>query len=147
MSLKEKLMEDLKTSMREKDKIRKNTITLVRADIKQIEVDDRREVNDEDVIGIISKQYKQRQNSLDDFKKGGRDDLVQSTEEEMDILMKYLPEQLSEEDVEQIVKDTIKELDASSMKDMGSVMQAVMPKIKGKADGNIVSNMVKQQLI
>lgn len=146
MSLEKKLMEDLKTSMKNKDTIRKNTITLVRAAIKQIEVDQRREVSDEEIVEIISKQLKERRLSIEDFEKGNRQDLIDTNNKEIDILLNYLPKQLSEDEVEKIVDDTIKELGASSMKDIGLVMKGVMPKVKGKTDGNIVSKIVKDKL-
>ncbi len=146
MSLEKKLMEDLKVSMKNKDTIRKNTITLVRSAIKQIEIDERREVPEEEIIEIISKQLKEKRNVIGDFEKGDRQDLVDLTNQEIDILLKYLPEQLTEEDVEQIIVDTIEEVGATSMKDIGLVMKNVMPKVKGKTDGNIVSKIVKKRL-
>ncbi|MGN9164629.1 GatB/YqeY domain-containing protein [Tissierellaceae bacterium HCP3S3_D8] len=146
MSLKNKLMEDLKTSMKNKDTIRKNTITMVRAAIKQIEVDERKELTDEEIIEIISKQLKEKRNVIGDFEKGGREDLVDLTNKEIDILLEYLPKQLTREEVEKIVIETIKEINATSMKDIGLVMKAVMPKVKGKTDGNIVSSIVKDIL-
>lgn len=146
MSLESRLMEDLKTSMKNKDTIRKNTITMVRAAIKQKEVDERKKVSDEEIIEIISKQLKEKRNVIGEFRKGNREDLVELTEKEMEILIPYLPKQLSEEEVEEIVKDAIKELNATSMKDIGIIMKTVMPKVKGRTDGNIVSKMVKQNL-
>ncbi|MGO1469085.1 MAG: GatB/YqeY domain-containing protein [Tissierella sp.] len=138
MSLEKKLMEDLKTSMKKKDTIRKNTITLVRAAIKQIEVDERREVKEDEIVEIISKQLKEKRIAIKDFKKGNREDLINTTNKEIEILLTYLPKQLTEEEVELIVDDTIKEVEASSMKDIGLVMKTVMPKVKGKTDGKIV---------
>src|SRR5690625_1866160 len=146
MSLKNKLMEDLKLSMRNKDTIRKNTITMVRAAVKQKEVDERKEITDDEIIDIISKQFKEKRAAIDEFRKGNRNDLIEQTEKEMDILLEYLPEQLGEEEVEEIVRETIEEVNATSMKDMGLVMKTVMPKVKGRADGNIVSNIVKKIL-
>lgn len=146
MSLEKKLMEDLKTSMKKKDTIRKNTITLVRAAIKQIEVDERREVKEDEIVEIISKQLKEKRIAIKDFKKGNREDLINTTNKEIEILLTYLPKQLTEEEVELIVDDTIKEVEASSMKDIGLVMKTVMPKVKGKTDGNIVSKIVKKKL-
>ncbi len=146
MSLKDRLMEDLKTSMKNKDAIRKNTITMVRAAIKQIEVDERKDVSDDEIIAIISKQLKEKRNVIEDFEKGGRDDLVNLTNEEIDILLEYLPKQLTQEEVEKIVVETIKEINATSMKDIGLVMKTVMPKVKGKTDGNIVSSIAKKIL-
>lgn len=146
MSLKNKLMEDLKLSMRNKDTIRKNTITMVRAAVKQKEVDERKEITDDEIIDIISKQFKEKRAAIDEFRKGNRDDLIEQTEKEMDILLEYLPEQLGEEEVEEIVRETIEEVNATSMKDMGLVMKTVMPKVKGRTDGNIVSNIVRKIL-
>ncbi|NLK43298.1 MAG: GatB/YqeY domain-containing protein [Tissierellia bacterium] len=144
MSLKEKLMEDLKDSMKSKDRIKKDTITMVRAAIKQREVDERIELSDDDILDIISKQLKEKRMAIEEFKKGQRDDLVELTEQEIDILLKYLPEQLTEEEVEQIVLDTIKEVNATSIKDIGLIMKAVMPKVKGRTDGNIVNKIVRK---
>lgn len=144
MSLKEKLMEDLKDSMRSKDTIKKNTITMIRAAIKQKEVDERIDVSEEAILEIISKQLKEKRMAIEEFKKGQREDLVQLTENEIDILLEYLPKQLSEEEVEEIVAEAIKEINATSMKDIGLIMKTVMPKVKGRTDGNIVNKMIKK---
>jgi hypothetical protein len=146
MSLANKLMDDLKSSMKNKDTIRKNTITMVRAAIKQKEVDERITLTDEQILEIISKQLKEKRGAIEEFKKGSREDLVRLTESEMEILLEYLPKQLSEEEIEKIVRETIEEINATSMKDIGLVMKAVMPKVKGKTDGNIVNNIVKKVL-
>ncbi len=146
MALKEKLIEDLKSSMKNKDTIRKNTITMIRAAIKQREVDERIQLDDDGIIEIISKQLKEKKNVIDDFKRGQRQDLVEQTEKEMEILLEYLPKQLSEEDIRKIVMETVKEVNASSMKDIGLVMKSVMPKLKGKADGSTVNKIVKEIL-
>ena len=146
MSLKQKLMEDLKTSMKNKDSIRKNTITMVRAAIKQKEVDERIELNNEEIIEIISKQLKEKKNAIEDFKKGERQDLVELTEKEMEILLEYLPKQLTEAEIEKIVKETIEEVEAKSMKDIGIIMKSVMPKVKGRADGGTVNKIARKIL-
>lgn len=146
MALKEKLMEDLKASMRDKDTIRKNTITMIRAAIKQKEVDERIELDDEGILEIISKQLKEKKNAVEEFAKGQRQDLVEQTEKEMEILLQYLPKQLTEDEIKEIVIETVKEVNASSMKDIGLVMKSVMPKVKGKADGNTVNKIVRQIL-
>lgn len=146
MALKEKLIEDLKSSMKNKDTIRKNTITMIRAAIKQKEVDERIQLDDDGIIEIISKQLKEKKNVIEDFKRGQRQDLVEQTEKEMEILLEYLPKQLSEEDIRKIVMETVKEVNASSMKDIGLVMKSVMPKLKGKADGSTVNKIVKEIL-
>mgnify|MGYP000888642153 CR=1 FL=1 len=146
MSLKKELMEDLKTSMKNKDSIRKNTITMVRAAIKQIEVDEKVELQDEEILEIISKQLKERKNAIEDFKKGERQDLVELTEKEMEILLEYLPKQLTEAEVEEIVRETIEEVQAHSMKDIGIIMKSVMPKVKGRSDGNTVNKIARKIL-
>src|SRR5690554_4227426 len=110
MTLKDRLMEDLKASMKNKNSIRKNTITMVRAAIKQIEVDQRTELEDEQILEIISKQLKEKKNAIEDFKKGERQDLVDLTQKEMEILLEYLPEQLTEEEIKEIVSKTIDEV-------------------------------------
>lgn len=146
MSLINKLMEDMKTSMRNKDTIRKNTITMVRAAVKQIEIDDRRILSDEEIQDIISKQLKEKRIVIEEFKKGSREDLVQLTLAEIDILLDYLPKQLSYDEVKAIVIETIAEVNATSMKDIGLIMKSVMPKVKGKTDGNIVNKAIKEVL-
>lgn len=146
MSLKEKLMEDLKNSMKNKDTVRKNVVTMVRASIKQREVDERIELSDEDIIDIISKQVKEKRDVIEEFKKGGREDLVALTNKEIEILLEYLPKQLSEEDVEKIVRETINEIGAKSIKDIGMVMKSVLPKVKGKSDGSLVNKIARKYL-
>lgn len=146
MSLKQKLQEDLKSSMKNKDTVRKSVVTLIRASIKQYEVDNRVELDDEGIIDIISKQMKQRRDSLEEFAKANRQDLVSETESEIEVLKEYLPQQLSEEELNKIVKETISELRATSMKDMGKIMSAMMPKVKGRADGKQINELVKANL-
>lgn len=146
MSLVNKLMEEYKNSIKNKDTIRKNTVIMVRAAIKQIEVDERKEVTEDEILAIISKQVKEKRFAIEEFKKGSREDLVQLTEAEIEILLEYLPKQLTEEQVEQIVIETIKEINATSMKDIGLIMKAVMPKVIGRTDGNIVNKVVKRVL-
>jgi uncharacterized protein YqeY len=146
MSLKEKLMEDLKDAMKNKNEVKKNTITMIRAAIKQIEVDKRVELEDNEVIDIISKEAKKRKDALAEFEKAGREDLINQTNEELAIIKEYLPEPLSEEELTQIIVDTIAEVGAESMKDMGKVMQAVKAKTAGRADGKTINEIVKAKL-
>lgn len=141
MSLKEKLMDDLKTAMRDKDKLNKDAITMIRADIKRKEVDERIEVTDEQILDIISKQLKEKKASIEDFKKGNRQDLVDKTNDEIQVLLRYLPEQLSEDDLRKIVVEAIKKENISSQKEIGKLMKAVMPLVKGKADGKEVNRI------
>ena len=146
MSLKEKLQEDLKSSMKNKDTVKKSVITLIRAGIKQYEVDNRTELDDDGIITIISKQLKQRNDSLVEFEKAGRDDLIEETKSEIQVLEEYLPQQLSEEELEQIVIETIAEVGATSMKDMGKIMSTIKPKTAGRADGRKINELVKKNL-
>lgn len=146
MSIKEKLMQDLKAAMKSHDKIKKDTITMVRAAIKQIEVDKRVDLSDEEVIDIISKQYKERVSSIDEFKRGGRDDLVAQTEEEIKIILEYLPKQLTDEELEDIIKEAIEKLSITSKKQIGELMKEVMPKVKGKTDGKKVNSIASKYL-
>ena len=146
MSIKEKLMQDLKAAMKSHDKIKKDTITMVRAAIKQIEVDKRVDLSDEEVIDIISKQYKERVSSIDEFKRGGRDDLVAQTEEEIKIILEYLPKQLTDEELEDIIKEAIEKLSITTKKQIGELMKEVMPKIKGKDDGKKVNSIASKYL-
>ena len=146
MSLKEKLQEDLKSSMKNKDTIRKSVVTLIRAAIKQYEVDNRVELADDAIIDIISKQLKQRKDSLAEFEKANRDDLIEETKSEIQVLEGYLPQQLSEEELEKIVIETIAEVSATSMKDMGKIMATIKPKTAGRADGRKINELVKKNL-
>lgn len=145
MSLKEVLMEDMKDAMRNKNVIKKNTVTMVRAAIQRKEVDERIDLSDDAILDIIAKQLKEKKMAIDEFKKGDRQDLVDLTLEEIEFLLKYLPEQLSEDEIEKIVIETIEEVNAQSMKDIGLIMKAVMPKVKGKADGNTVNKIIKKR--
>ena len=146
MSLKEKLQEDLKSSMKNKDTVRKSVVTLIRASIKQYEVDNRVELEDDAIIDLIAKQLKQRRDSLVEFEKANRDDLVSETEAEIEVLKEYLPQQLSEEELNEIVIATISEVGATSMKDMKHIMSSIMPKVKGRADGKLINELVRKNL-
>lgn len=146
MPLKDILTEDLKESMKSKNKVKKDVVTMVRAAIKQREVDERIELSDADIIDIIAKQVKQKRDSIEEFQKGNRQDLVDLTNEEIKILLNYLPPQLSEEELEAIVKETIEETQAQTKKDLGRLMAALMPKVKGKADGKQVNQIVAKYL-
>ncbi len=146
MSLKEILADDLKSAMKDKDIVRKNTVQMVRAGVLQIEKDKKVTLDDEGVLEVIAKQLKQRKDSLPDYEKSGREDLVAELKAEIDVLMKYLPEQLTKEELEVIVANAIKETNASSIKDMGKIMAFVMPKTKGRADGKMINEIAKAML-
>ncbi|HIT88318.1 MAG TPA: GatB/YqeY domain-containing protein [Candidatus Coprocola pullicola] len=146
MALKEQLFEDLKSAMKEKDTIRKDTVQLIRSGILQIEKDKKIQLDDQGVIEVIAKQLKSRRDSMPDYVKSGRQDLVEKLNREIEILLNYLPEQLSESEIQKVIEETIAEIGATSMKDLGNVMKAVTPKVKGRADGKVVSNLVKEIL-
>ena len=146
MSLKQVLLDDSKAAMKEKDNIKKNVITMVRAGILQIEKDKKIELDDEGVLEVIAKAVKQRKDSIPDYERGDRPDLVENLKKEIDVLMTYLPQQLSEDELDSIVAQTIYEVGAQSVKDMGRVMKALMPKVKGRADGILVNELVKKHL-
>jgi len=146
MSLKDLLMQDLKTAMQEKDVLKKTTVTMLRAAVKQVEVDQRVELLDQDIVEIVAKQIKQKRAAIEEFSKGGRQDLVDEALAEIHILEAYLPEQLTEEQIKAMVLEAIAETGASSPKDMGKVMGVMTPKTKGLADGKLVATLVKEQL-
>lgn len=147
MSLNEKLMADLKESMKNKDTIKKSVVTMVRAAIKQREVDERITLTEDDILDIIAKQQKQRKDALAEFEKAGREDLIDQTKQEIEILASYLPQQLTDEELENIVSDAIKAVNAQSMKDMGKIMGKVNEVAKGRADGKRINEMVKKLLL
>ena len=146
MTLKEKLAEDLKLSMKEKDTIRKNTVQSIRAAVLQIEKDKQITLDDDGVIEVISRELKRRKDVLPDYEKSGRDDLIADLNKEIEIVMAYLPSQLSHDELDEIVKNAVETTGASSMKDMGKIMQTVMPQIKGRADGKMVNEIAKKYL-
>ena len=146
MSLKERLAADLKTAMKEKNVVRKNVVQMVRAGVLQIEKDKLTTLDDDGVLDVIAKQLKQRRDSLPDYEKSGREDLIAELKAEMDVLMEYLPQQLTRVELEVIVADAVKTTGASSMKDMGKVMAAVMPQTKGRADGKMINEIAKGML-
>ena len=146
MSLKEQLTSDMKEAMKAHDKDRLAVIRMVRGAIRQQEIDGKKELNDDDVIAVISKEVKMRKDSIDEFSKGGRDDLVAKTQAEIEVLMPYLPQQLSEAEVKALVEEAVAATKAAMPKDMGKVMGVLMPKVKGRADGKMVNTIVRSML-
>ena len=144
--LKEKLLEDMKVSMRDKNVVRKNVIQMVRAAILQVEKDKQVELTDEQIIDVIAKESKKRKDSLPDYEKSGRNDLINQVKEEIEILSEYLPKPLSEEELEKIVEEVINETGATTMKDMGIVMKTVKEKVGAAADGKTINEIVKSKL-
>lgn len=146
MSLKEKLQQDWKDALKAGDKFKANIISMARAAVLQIEKTDGEKLDDSKVIDVLSKEIKQRREALVEFEKGNRQDLVDKANDEIKILMSYLPQQLTEDEIKNIISDVVKEVGANSMKDMGKVMKSVTPKTKGRADGSLVSKLVKEFL-
>jgi len=146
MSLKEQLKSDLKDAMRNKQIEKRDAIRSINTMIKQIEVDQRVELDDQDIIKLIQKGIKQREEAISQFKDAAREDLIQKEQNQIDIFSLYLPKQLSDEELESIIKDIIQEVNASSMKDMGKIMNPAKEKIGGSADGKRINEMVKKLL-
>ena len=146
MSLKDRLYTDFKEAMKAHDKVRKDTISMVRAAVKQYEIDHHAELDDEGIIEILTKQVKERKDALSDFEKAGRDDLLESYTGEIKVLEEYLPDPFTEDEIRQIVLDTKAELGIQDKSGMGRLMGAVMPKVRGRADGGDVRNIVMSVL-
>ena len=144
--LKERLLEDLKISMKEKNEVRKNAVQMVRAAILQVEKDNNVTLEDDKITQIIAKEVKKRKDSLEDYKKGGREDIVKQVEEEISILSEYLPKQLSKEEIIPIIKQIIQETSATSIKDMGKVMKESKEKLGASADGKTINEIAKELL-
>lgn len=134
-------------AMKARDALRASTLSFLRAQLKNVVIDTRVEkLEDTDVIAVIKKQVKQRQDSIEQYEKGGRSDLAEKEKNEMFILQEYLPEEMTEDELIPIVNEVIKEIQATGMKDMGNVMKAVLSRVAGSADGKTVSNLVRQSL-
>lgn len=146
MSLSERLNEDMKQAMKSQDKFKLSVIRMVRSSIKNVEIDQRRTLDDNEVLDILSREIKQRKDSLHEFEKAGRDDLAEPLKQEIAIIAEYLPRQLTEDEIKAVVQETIQEVGATSKAEMGKVMAALMPKVKGLADGKIVNQYVTQFL-
>lgn len=142
----EQLNKDMIDAMKAKDKDRLTVIRMVKAALKQEQIDHKKEINDDLLIDVVNKQIKMRKDSITEFEKGGRKDLVDKTQAEIGILMKYLPEQLSHDEVKKIIDEVFTEVKPTSVKDMGKVMKEATAKLKGKADMKEVSTIVKEKL-
>jgi uncharacterized protein YqeY len=147
--LKQKLKDELKQSMLDKDSAKTSTLRMVLSAIGYYEIQKGGagyEATDEDILAVIQKEVKQHKDSIDQFEKAGRQELVEKEKRELEILNVYLPEQMGEEEIRRLVTEAINQTSASSMADMGKVMGALTPKTKGKADGGEVSKIVKEEL-
>src|SRR5699024_3660781 len=146
MSILDQLNEDMKAAMKAKEKERLTTIRMVKAALQNEKIAKGRELTPDEEITNLSREKKQRMDSYEEFSKAGREDLVEKLEKELEVVNQYLPEQLSDDEVRSIVKETIDEVGAESMKDMGKVMTNIMPKVAGAADGSKINQMVKEEL-
>lgn len=146
MSLKDSIVDDMKAAMKAGEKDRLKVIRLILAAIKQVEVDSRSELDDTAVLGVLEKMVKQRRDSVEQYTKGGRDDLATIERDEITILEAYLPEQLSDDEIDAIVDSAIKDTGAESIRDMGKVMGAIKAKVAGQADMGVVGGKVKAKL-
>lgn len=146
MNIKQKLFEDLKSSMKAKNKIRVSTIRMLNSAIKNKEIESGKDLNNAEIEAQITSEVKKRRDSIELFKKGAREDLVKIEEGELEILLEYMPKQMDEEEIRSLARITIEESGASSAREIGMVMKAIMPKVKGKADGSAVSRIVKELL-
>ena len=145
--LEDKIQQDYIQAMKAHDKVRSSTLSFLRAQLKNYRIDKRLPaLEDKDVVSVIKKQVKQRQDSIEQYKLGNRQDLADKETAELKILQSYLPTEMSEADLQKIIDETIKESQAVSAKDMGKVMKALLPKVEGKADSKLVSELVKKSL-
>jgi hypothetical protein len=142
----EKLDKDMIEAMKNKDKDKLTVIRMVKAALKQEQIDHKKEINDDLLIDVVNKQIKMRKDSISEFEKGNRQDLIDKTQEEIDVLMAYLPEQLSDEEVLKVIDEIFNEVKPTSQKDMGKVMKEAQTKLKGKADMKEVSSVIKDRL-
>lgn len=146
MSLLSRLNDDMKTAMKAKDKESLQVIPMIKSSIQNEQIKEGHDLTEEEELTVLSREMKQRRDSLHEFEEAGRDDLAEKVKSEIVIVEKYMPEQLSDEEIRQLVQEAITQTGASSMKEFGKVMGAIMPKVKGKADGNQVNAIVKELL-
>ena len=145
--LEERIAKDYVQAMKDRDHVRSSTLNFLRADLKNVRIDKRADhLEDGDVVAVIKKQIKQRQDSIDLYGQGGRQDLVEKESAEMAVLKGYLPQEISEEELKVFVQEVVHETGAQSMKDMGKVMKALFVKVQGRADNKLVSAMVQKVL-
>ena len=145
-TIKDRLQDDWKAALKTKDKFTAGVISTAKAAVLLVEKTDNRKLEDDEVINILAKEVKQRREAMLEFEKGNRQDLLDEAKAEIEILLKYLPQQLSEDEIKQLVKDSAEEVGANSIKDMGKVMSVLRPKVTGRADGKLVSQIVKEYL-
>tara|TARA_Y100001960_G_C14639139_1_gene809902 strand:- start:22 stop:465 length:444 start_codon:yes stop_codon:yes gene_type:complete len=146
LSLLDTINQDLKAAMLSKDVVARDTLRMLISDIKKFEIDERVEADDAKISTLINKNVKQRRDSIEQFKNGGRDDLVANEQNQLNVILKYLPKQLSEEEIKSLIQEGISAVSAESMQDMGKLMGHLKPQFEGKADMSVVSKLVKELL-
>lgn len=146
MSLLQQLTSDMVAAMKNRDKETLKVVRMLKAAVQNEQIELGHDLSNDEEVAVMAREYKQRKESLAEFEKAGRQDLVDQTNKELAVVEKYMPKQLSKDDVTKIVSDVVKQLGADSMKNFGQVMGAVMPKVKGQADGKMVNQIVKEQL-
>ena len=144
--MKEKILNDLKNAMKNQNRDLLSVVRMVKGAIQMEEIKVKHELNDDEVIGIISREIKTRKESIKEFEKGGRTDLIEKTSKEVDILSKYMPKQMSEEEIDSVIDDVFAKVNPEKPSDMGKVMGAITPLVKGKADMSLVSAKIKEKL-
>lgn len=142
----DRISEDMKQAMKNKDKLKLSVIRMIRSAIKYTEIEKQTTLSDEQILDVLTREVKQRRDSLQEFEKAGRQDLVENVQAELEILKQYLPQQLSEQELRNIIQSVIEEIGAKGKSDMGKVMSAVMPKVKGRADGKLINQLVQEYL-
>jgi uncharacterized protein YqeY len=146
VGLEERLIDEMKQAMKASDKLRLSTIRMIRTAVKNKEIEERKKLDDDVILRVIQGMVKKGEESVEQFKLGGRMDLVEKEIKEIEILKSYLPNPLSQEEILKIIDQTIEETQASSLKDLGKVMKSVMPKLGGRAEGALINQLVKQRL-
>ena len=146
MSLEEKLVDEMKQAMKSNDKLRLSTIRMIRSAIKNKEIEQRQKLDDEGIFRVFQGMVRKSEESIEQFKAGGRMDLVEKEQKEVETMKSFLPQPLSREEILKIIDQSIEETQASSLKDLGKVMKSVMPRLEGKADGKSINQLVKEKL-
>ena len=146
MSITERIAEELKQAQKSGDQVKLSTLRMLKSELKYKEIEKGKTLTEEDEIQVLSTSAKKRQDSITQFKQGNRPDLVAKEESELKVVQSYLPEQLSEQDLNNLVEEAIREVEAKAKSDLGKVMKSLMPKVKGRADGKLVNQMVTSQL-
>jgi uncharacterized protein YqeY len=146
MNLEERLLDEMKQAMKSNDKMRLSTIRMIRSAVKYKEIDLRKKLDDDEIVRVMQGMVRKSEESIEQFKAGGRADLVEKETREIEVLKSFLPQSLSQEEIVKMIDESIQETQASSLKDLGKVMKSVMPKLTGKADGKLINQMVKERL-